>query len=68
MATLNELKKYLNYEFSNGSYTGKDYKVFKLSTSTQYEHSHDATYICNKMCRSWHCTKGCAKMVRPLNN
>lgn len=29
MATLNELKKYLNYEFSSGSYTGKDYQIFQ---------------------------------------
>ena len=29
MATLNELKKYLNYEFSSGCYTGEDYKTFQ---------------------------------------
>ena len=29
MATLNELKKYLNYEFSTGCYTGEDYKTFQ---------------------------------------
>ena len=26
MAKLADLKKYLNYEFSTGSYTGEDYK------------------------------------------
>lgn len=26
---LDELRKYLNYEFSSGSYTGKDYKTFQ---------------------------------------
>lgn len=29
MAKLNELKKYLNYEFSSGCYTGEDYKTFQ---------------------------------------
>ena len=29
MATLNDLKKYLNYEFSTGYYTGEDYKTFQ---------------------------------------
>ena len=29
MATLNDLKKYLNYEFSTGCYTGEDYKTFE---------------------------------------
>lgn len=29
MAKLNDLQKYLNYEFSTGSYTGKDYKTFQ---------------------------------------
>ena len=29
MATLNDLKKYLNYEFSTGCYTGEDYKSFQ---------------------------------------
>ena len=29
MATLNDLKKYLNYEFSSGCYTGDDYKSFE---------------------------------------
>ena len=29
MATLNELKKYLDYEFSSGSYTKDDYKSFE---------------------------------------
>ncbi|MDY6367099.1 MAG: hypothetical protein SPL13_01075 [Clostridia bacterium] len=29
MATLNELKHYLNYEFSSGPYTGDDYKSFE---------------------------------------
>ena len=29
MATLNDLKKYLNYEFSTGCYTGDDYKTFQ---------------------------------------
>ena len=29
MAKLEELKKYLNYEFSTGCYTGEDYKVFE---------------------------------------
>lgn len=29
MATLNELKKYLDYEFSSGPYTGEDYKSFQ---------------------------------------
>ena len=29
MATINELKKYLNYEFSSGPYTGEDYKKFQ---------------------------------------
>ena len=29
MATLNDLKKYLNYEFSTGCYTGEDYKTFQ---------------------------------------
>ena len=29
MATLNDLKKYLNYEFSSGCYTGEDYKTFQ---------------------------------------
>ena len=29
MAKLAELKKYLNYEFSSGSYTGEDYKTFQ---------------------------------------
>ena len=29
MATLNELKQYLNYEFSSGCYTGEDYKTFQ---------------------------------------
>ena len=29
MATLADLKKYLNYEFSSGAYTGEDYKTFQ---------------------------------------
>lgn len=29
MATLKELKKYLDYEFSTGCYTGEDYKTFE---------------------------------------
>ena len=29
MAKLNEIKKYLNYEFSSGGYTGEDYKTFQ---------------------------------------
>ena len=29
MAKLEELKKYLNYEFSTGCYTGEDYKIFE---------------------------------------
>ena len=29
MAKLADLKKYLNYEFSTGSYTGEDYKSFQ---------------------------------------
>jgi len=29
MAILNDLKKYLDYEFSSGSYTGEDYKTFQ---------------------------------------
>ncbi|MBQ8749088.1 MAG: hypothetical protein IJZ29_01270 [Clostridia bacterium] len=29
MTKLNELKKYLNYEFSTGCYTGDDYKEFE---------------------------------------
>ncbi len=29
MAKLQELKKYLNYEFSTGVYTGEDYKRFE---------------------------------------
>ena len=29
MATLKDLKKYLNYEFSSGCYTGDDYKSFQ---------------------------------------
>ena len=29
MATLNDLKKYLDYEFSSGCYTGEDYKSFQ---------------------------------------
>ena len=29
MAKLAELKKYLNYEFSSGCYTGEDYKGFE---------------------------------------
>lgn len=29
MAKLNELQKYLNYEFSTGCYTGNDYKTFQ---------------------------------------
>ena len=29
MATLKDLQKYLNYEFSSGCYTGEDYKVFQ---------------------------------------
>lgn len=29
MAKINELKKYLGYEFSTGSYTGEDYKTFQ---------------------------------------
>lgn len=29
MATLNDLKKYLHYEFSTGVYTGKDYISFQ---------------------------------------
>lgn len=29
MATLNDLKKYLNYEFSSGPYTGQDYRTFQ---------------------------------------
>ena len=29
MANLNELKKYLDYEFSTGVYTGDDYKKFQ---------------------------------------
>ena len=29
MAKLHELEKYLNYEFSSGSYTGEDYKSFQ---------------------------------------
>ena len=29
MAKINELQKYINYEFSSGPYTGKDYKTFE---------------------------------------
>lgn len=29
MATITELKKYLGYEFSSGSYTGQDYRTFQ---------------------------------------
>ena len=29
MAKIEELKKYLTHEFSSGSYTGADYKVFQ---------------------------------------
>jgi hypothetical protein len=29
MATINELKKYLGYEFSSGPYTGQDYRTFQ---------------------------------------
>ncbi len=29
MTKLEDLKKYLNYEFSSGSYTGEDYKTFE---------------------------------------
>ena len=29
MATLQELKKYIGYEFSSGAYTGNDYKQFQ---------------------------------------
>ena len=29
MAMLKDLKKYLNYEFSSGCYTGEDYKAFQ---------------------------------------
>ena len=29
MATMNELRKYLNYEFSTGGITGEDYKEFE---------------------------------------
>ena len=29
MATLQELKKYIGYEFSSGPYTGDDYKQFQ---------------------------------------
>ena len=32
MATLNDLRKYIGYEFSSGPYTGKDY----LSFQTKY--------------------------------
>ena len=31
MAKLAELKKYLNYEFSSGCYTGEDYKIGRAS-------------------------------------
>lgn len=29
MATLQDLKKYIGYEFSSGAYTGEDYKQFQ---------------------------------------
>ncbi len=29
MAKLQDLQKYLNYEFSTGCYTGEDYKIFE---------------------------------------
>lgn len=29
MAKLQELKKYIDYEFSTGIYTGEDYKTFQ---------------------------------------
>lgn len=29
MAKLNELQKYIDYEFSSGCYTGEDYKTFQ---------------------------------------
>ena len=29
MAKLNDLERYLNYEFSSGCYTGNDYKIFE---------------------------------------
>lgn len=29
MATLNDLRKYIGYEFSSGPYTGKDYLTFQ---------------------------------------
>ena len=29
MATIKDLKKYVNYEFSSGCYTGDDYKSFQ---------------------------------------
>lgn len=29
MANIAELKKYINYEFSSGCYTGEDYKTFQ---------------------------------------
>lgn len=34
MATIKDLAKYIDYEFSSGCYTGDDYKVFKRNTST----------------------------------
>lgn len=44
MAKLTELKKYLNYEFSSGCYTGEDYKSFQ----TKY-----INYL-KEMCRNNH--------------
>lgn len=41
MAKLNELQKYINYEFSSGCYTGNDYKTF------QTKYIHYLKSICN---------------------
>ena len=36
MAKIAELKKYLGYEFSSGSYTGEDYKSFQTKYINHY--------------------------------
>lgn len=48
MATINELKKYLNYEFSSGPYTGEDYKKFQTKYINYLRSISDVRFLNNE--------------------
>ena len=43
MATIQDLKKYIGYEFSSGCYTGEDYKSFQTKYITTFVLSANKT-------------------------